>query len=427
MGRIKKWKISILLAIVVSGCAPSNQDSPKIEYKSEKTEQDSAEMKGIPEEPGQNMTEMEHAAEEILKKGYQLPLEDAVKEEAEMDCIQAMEKLRVVYMKADKGNSLNTILDKENIFEMYTILQETGCPVTAAGFHYIMGNYEKMEAFLADCLNGRESGIILYKINISGGINRSQFLFDGTDLYVIDSVALWSEENTPRIANTTYTRIKDWRYTEKGWFSYEYCVPEYPEVTEVVNGNNLIRVKPMSEEYIRMAEDYLLPIGYRGSNLFRSDWDDRHLENLDYNGLYESLYSLKYKSTFDSKKYSDGIPKEEFENLITEYLPITEEELIQYAVYDEEKQSYGWKRLGPLTYIVNNFSSSIPEVTDIIENSDGTLSVYIDAVCQSQGEDSVMSHIVTLQISDDGSVRYLRNQVLEDGLKNITEYKYRLS
>ena len=197
-------------------------------------------------------------------------------------------------------------------------------------------------------------------------------------------------------------------------------------MTELANGNNLLRVKPMEEEYIRIAEEYLLPIGYLGNNLLRSNWDAGHLEELDYNGLYEYLFALKYQKSMGLGTYSDGIPKEEFETLITEYLPVTAEELTRYAVYDGEKQTYGWKRLGPLTYMANRFSNSIPEVREIQENPDGTTSYTIDAVCEAMGEDCVMSHVLTMQIREDGSIRYLGNQVLEDGLEKITEYQYRM-
>ncbi len=117
-------------------------------------------------------------------------------------------------------------------------------------------------------------------------------------------------------------------------------MPEYPDVTELANGNNLLRVKPMEEAYIKIAEEYLLPIGYLGNNLLRSNWDAGHLEELDYNGLYEYLFALKYEKSMGLGTYADGIPKEEFETLMTEYLPVTVEELARYAVYDGEKQTY---------------------------------------------------------------------------------------
>ena len=150
------------------------------------------------------------------------------------------------------------------------------------------------------------------------------------------------------------------------------------------------------------------------------------MEELDYNGLYEYLYVLKNQEAMAEEAYAGGIPKEEFENLITEYLPVSAKDLAGYAVFDAEKQTYGWEHLGPVTYAANRFSSSIPEVREIKENPDGTLEVSIDAVCQAMGEDCVISHILTMRILEDGGVRYLGNRVLGDGLKQITEYQYRL-
>lgn len=38
------------------------------------------------------------------------------------------------------------------------------------------------------------------------------------------------------------------------WFGYELCVPEPPEVSEIMDGSCLIRIKPMTEEQREMSE-----------------------------------------------------------------------------------------------------------------------------------------------------------------------------
>ena len=50
------------------------------------------------------------------------------------------------------------------------------------------------------------------------------------------------------ITYISYTHIKEWKFTDKGYFCYELCVPEYPEVTEIVDGSCMVRVKPITEE-----------------------------------------------------------------------------------------------------------------------------------------------------------------------------------
>ena len=55
-----------------------------------------------------------------------------------------------------------------------------------------------------------------------------------------------------------------------------------------------------------------------------------------------------------------GIPKEEFESLIMEYLPITAEQIREYAVFDEENQTPSLGETWVLqlcAYLLWNFSA----------------------------------------------------------------------
>ena len=51
------------------------------------------------------------------------------------------------------------------------------------------------------------------------------------------------------------------------------------------------------------------------------------MQGLDYNGLYEYFYQMKYGEKFTAEKEVVGIPAEEFENVSMTYLPVTKEEL----------------------------------------------------------------------------------------------------
>ena len=101
-------------------------------------------------------------------------------------------------------------------------------------------------------------------------------------------------------------------------------------------------------------------LGYQGQNLLCSNWNVENMSELDYNGMFEYLYGMKYGEKFNSEDYPNGIPKEEFESLIMEYLPITAERIREYAVFDEENQTYLWARLGCFqlcAYLLWNFSA----------------------------------------------------------------------
>lgn len=81
-----------------------------------------------------------------------------------------------------------------------------------------MENYEKADQFLADCKKGKSSFVVIYEVRQDGGINRMKFTYDGIDMYVISTSGIWMKNDIPGIAYTSYTRIKEWEYTENGWF-----------------------------------------------------------------------------------------------------------------------------------------------------------------------------------------------------------------
>lgn len=238
---------------------------------------------------------------------------------------------------------------------------------------------------------------------------------------------MWNEDNKPWMSDIAHNRIKEWKYTDKGWFGYELCVPEPPEVSEIIDGSRLIRIKPMTEKQREMSEKCVRDFGYQGNNLLCSDWDTDHMEELDYNGMYEYLYRMKYQKRFDSENYPNGIPKEEFESLIMDYFSITAEQIREYAVFDEENQTYVWARLGCINYAPTFFGTSLPEVTDIKENEDGTVTLTVNAVCDMViCDDAVITHNLTVRFAEDGSFQYLGNEILYGGINKIPEYQYRM-
>ena len=52
---------------------------------------------------------------------------------------------------------------------------------------------------------------------------------------------------------------------------------------------------------------------------------------------------MKYGEKFTAEKEVVGIPAEEFENVIMTYLPVSKEELKEWAVYDEQSNMFIWE------------------------------------------------------------------------------------
>ncbi|MDD3417166.1 MAG: DUF6070 family protein [Lachnospiraceae bacterium] len=380
---------------------------------------------GIVLEPQKRKEDNSEAVNKTEEKEYDLPINPDEQKEAENDCKILLEKIRAIYEQADKGKSINVVLPDKTITEMMDILKETGQPLIATTLYANMENAEKIEKFIETTEEQKSGEVVMYDLCADGGLNREKFSYDGKNMYIFSTRSTWNEQNEPIIIGSSYTKIKNWEYTDKGWFHYELCVPEYPEVSEVVLGDVLVRVKPISEKYREFSINSILPIAYQGNNLFCSNWDVNQMEALDYNAIYESFYKMKYGKRFDGSRHPNGIPKKEFEELIMTYLPVEENQLQKWAVYDKETQTYAWTRLGCFNYSLNEFWESMPEVTDMSENEDGTITVTIDAVCERIGTDCYMTHKLTVKLAENGFYQYLGNEIMGDGLERMPHYIYR--
>ena len=356
-----------------------------------------------------------------------LTAEEWEEKEAANDCKKMMGLIFDIYKDADKGKASNVVLNDETVLEMQKKLMETGRPVSTSVTYSNMENYESVDRFLEACTDGESGSVVIYEIYDDGGIGRMKFIFDGTEMYVASARGIWNDNHKPGMSCFSYTRIKEWKYTEKGWFGYELCVPEPPEVSEIMDGSCLIRIKPMTEEQREMSERLVLGLGYQGQNLLCSNWNTENMSDLDYNGMFEYLYGMKYGEKFNSEDDPNGIPKEEFESLIMEYLPVTAEQIREYAAFDEKNQTYYWERLGCFNYAPTFFGTSLPEVVGIKENEDGTVTLTVEAVCDTViCNDAVITHELTVRFAEDGSFQYLGNEILNDGITSIPNYKYRI-
>lgn len=372
-------------------------------------------------------TEQPIVMESEMEKGYDLPISDQDRNEAERESDGIMGLLTDIYKHAEKGNSSNVVLHSKVMEKMTRIIKKQGYPVIRSERYSNMENYQKVERFLSDAALGKKSAIVIYRVHTDGGIGREKYVYDGKEMYLLASNMIWDDADKPCMSFISYTRIKEWRYSKQGWFCYELCVPEYPEVTEMVDGCCLIRIKPRSRKKRRLSKQCVQGLGYQGNNLLCSNWDENHMEKLDYNGLYEYFYEMKYKKKYNSKKYPNGIPKDSFESLMMEYLPVTPEMIQKYAVFDKKKGTYLWQRLGCFNYAPDYFGTSIPEVTRIQENSDGTMTLTVDAVCEMVlCDEAVITHELTVRFAEDGSFRYLGNKILDEGMKEIPPYQHRL-
>ncbi len=395
-----KRKSILLIMVFLIGCfvcACGKEDSVAGESLVEDTEEVSSTEK---------IKNAEEEAAVQWEKGYNLPVDEQEKEEAESDCKKLMELYLDIYETADKGIASNVVLDNQTVLEMQKKIKDAGYPIATMVTYSTIENYESVDSFLKECMEGKRGSVVIYEIHNDGGLGRMKFIFDGTDMYVVSTRGIRNADNKLGISYISYTRLKEWKYTEKGWFCYELCVPEPPEVSEIVDGSCLIRIKPMTEEQREMSERCVRGLGYQGNNLLCSNWNIENLNELDYNGMFEYLYGMKYGEKFNSEDYPNGIPKEKFESLIMEYLPITAEQIRDYAVFDEENQTYD---LYPI--------SLFPDI-HVGQDRHGYFSCVASgsiAVCTNVGSEKVCI-IYSFDIADKPSVHILAIHTSGSGL-----------
>lgn len=363
--------------------------------------------------------------EKQQENGYALPVEEKKRQQAEEEIKEAMEEAEKIVQQAKQNHTNGDVIPETDRLQIKEILKRNGKTVTGAEPYAVMENYEEMDRFLQNCQKGKAGTTVLYYVKAGGGLNRMEYEFDGTNLFVLETIAEWNEEGEAVLTGTTRTRARNWMYTEKGWFGYELCAPQPPEVSEVVDASTMFRVRPLDETCRELSRKCVLVPGYQGNNLLCSDWDEDHLSDLDYNGLFESLYEMKYGEIMDGDAYAEGIPQEEFETLMMEYLPVTREELRTWAEYDRETGTYLWVRLGTGNYSPTVFGTSLPEVTAVEEQGDETVVLTVEAVCTAACNDQILTHKLTVRFRDDGTFQYLGNEIGQEDLAKIPQYQYR--
>ena len=104
----------------------------------------------------------EEEAAEQWEKGYGLPVDEQEKKEAANDCKKMMELIFDIYKGADKGTASNVVLNDETVLEMQKRLMETDCPVSTLVTYSNMENYESVDCFLEECIDGKSGSVMSY-------------------------------------------------------------------------------------------------------------------------------------------------------------------------------------------------------------------------------------------------------------------------
>lgn len=106
---------------------------------------------------------------EQWEKGYDLPINETERKEAEDECKKVLVLISDIYILADKGDAVNPVLDDKTIYKMQDRIKEKGYPVTTMKAYAAMENYKRVEAFLKNCQDEKAGSVVLYELHSDGG------------------------------------------------------------------------------------------------------------------------------------------------------------------------------------------------------------------------------------------------------------------
>lgn len=227
----------------------------------------------------------------------------------------------------------------------------------------------------------------------------------------------WSEEGDPYLSYLERIRVYSWEYTEKGWLIWE----KEPSKNMEMDRHTLTRVKPLEETARMLCETYIEPVGYAMTNLFLTDWSADAPGDLALNDTFGILYFYQYGQ---NPPYEDQVPAQEWEAVMTRFLPFSVETLRQNSVYEPQRDSYAWKSWGYGSGMALP-SLPFPEVVSWEKADDQIWVLEVEGVSKEEGMDCAFAHEVTLQIHEDGSAVYLSNRLIPEKKNSVPRYRIR--
>lgn len=343
------------------------------------------------------------------------------KQEITKELSSIAEMCKDIYLQVGKGDDSEIIIDDSAVHRMIDRAASDGYSITCGSDDYNMQNYEAVHQKLLRAKEGDEAETEFYVINTSGVFSRYHLQFADGELTVTYASAIFNDCMEPQINYMDKVQVYQWEYTEKGWLIWEKALSRNQEMDMHV----FHRILPLENKCREIAGKCIAPISYFCNNLFLTDWDMEHMDQIEFNDLFDFLYSMKTGKRLDPAKYSEGIPRKEFENIVRTYFDITTEDLRKYARYNESKEVYPWNAIGPWNR-VQQFQP-FPEVVKCVENEDGTLTVNVEAVFVEMGMDCSFSHVVTIREEENGEWVYCGNRVNWEEAQCVPAYVPRRS
>ncbi len=334
-------------------------------------------------------------------------INEAEKIELKKIALAAAEQVKEVYQNIEligESSYSSNIKEftKEQCQEVVTLLGKEGCVSVTEDTN--MENYEKVEDFYMAYLQKRDAMVTIYNVNQDGLIGVTTFIYRDNKLQTYYVEIGWQEGGIPEIKNTLVSDIAEIKLTEKGYFIYAH--------------KNLIvhsslrqywRIKPLSTKCRELTAKYVYGLSYVNYNVLVTNWDSNNVEDILMPCMFEDIYRIYTGEILRTENWR--IPATIYEKIMTTYFPVSIEQLRKKCEYDSSSNSYAYEMILASPY------PPFGEVVAYTENSDGTITLYIDGVWADYNSDYAFRNKIVVQPFADGTFRYLSNSIEQKELE----------
>ncbi len=349
--------------------------------------------------------------------GKRVQTSDKEKTEIEAEMAEIGKLCRVYYLQTEKIPSEyfgQEKIGQTDIDAMEDILRSAGYCVENSDEAYpaYLENTENLTRFWNDVTKENDAKTAVWSISPDGSVHGRVFQYADGKGYCVYASCEWDDAGFLHLVYLEKKEILFWNMTETGFIYQDIYFDRH------WNAANRLRLQPVDRGLYEWTEKYIAPVGYYNVNLFLLDWDSSDFGNVCFNDLFAGMYRLEYGDYFYAQNYPHSdvpfshsmIPADLFETVVFEHFDISPEEFRKRALYDAENDAYPWQDLdcGNILY----YPEVIPEVTQVTENDDGTVTLLVNVLCPDKHTDHLFEHEVTMRINPDGSFQYLSNRIV---------------
>lgn len=392
------------------------------------------EESGIPAVPA--ITQELPVAEETVPPYDSIGKADPTEVQQVKDSLMnAVEACREIYAAAEKNDTFNVVLPDSTVHEMVCKIGSLGYPAIDSLDRWDMESSATIIEF-GQLLNIVDDlSCTYYVVYPDGQICAFHLSRSLGEWNLISMTMRWNKDGSPGTITRGQYRIGNVRYTDKGWLIYDRDFQSFDDNQRSNTSEYVfVRTLPYDSTKRALARKYIEPIGYFENNLFTTTWTQWNFDPIDFNSLYAYLFGMYHGtemlSSYNIANYYsavDGtslfvVPTERFEEVVQYYFDIDSTYLKNISDYNSRAGGYFF--VGYTTHYYNvTPRTPEPEVVDYHYNSDGSVTMRVDAVNKWYGTDRAFTHEVTVYEYESGRVKYISNTLIDAPDNIIPENK----